>query len=201
MRAASALHARGRDPATRHLFALFVLICGTAGAAWWPIDSSRSHAEFSVRTLWFTHVRGGFGAVYGDLRSIDTRRDVVDARIDAGSLRMDNEDTLQEARGPDFFDVTNYPRIHFVSQPFPHQTLRDGGVLDGTLELHGQRREVQFELEPSQCPAQPLSCPVRVEGTLSRSAFGMRAHRALLSDRVSLTMSIVLAPAPASAPR
>jgi polyisoprenoid-binding protein YceI len=99
---------------------------------------------------------------------------------------------LKKARGPDFFDVGRYPRIHFASLPFPATSLRDGGTLDGTLELHGQRHEAQLELEPSQCPAQPLLCPVRVRGILSRSAFGMRAHRGWLSDRVSLTMNIVL---------
>jgi hypothetical protein len=33
-----------------------------------------------------------------------------------------------------------------------------------------------------------------VKGTLSRSAFGMRAHRGWLSDRVSLEMNILLGP-------
>ncbi len=177
----------------KHVAALLlVLACGTAAAAWWPIYSARSHARFSVRTLWFTHVRGQFGAVYGELHSVDAQRDVVDARIDAASLSMDDPAALQEARGADFFDVATYPRIHFVSKPFSADALRDGGVLDGTLELHGQRREAEFQLEPSSCPAQPLACEVRVEGTLSRSAFGMRAHRGLLSDRVSLTMIIAL---------
>ena len=172
---------------------LLLLTCGAASAAVWPIDSSRSRAQFSVRTLWFAHERGEFNAVYGELRQIDAQHDRVDAWIDAGSLSMDDEDALNEASGPGFFDVANYPRIHFVSAPFPAETLRDGGTLDGTLELHGQRRDARFELERSACPAQPFACPVKVRGTLSRSAFGMRAHRGWLADRVSLEMNIVLA--------
>jgi polyisoprenoid-binding protein YceI len=174
--------------------AVLLLACGTAGAEVWPIDGARSHAQFSVRTLWFTHERGEFKTMYGELRNIDHERDVVDASIDARSLDMDDEDALQEARGPAFFDVDKYPRIHFTSAPFPATALRDGGTLDGTLELHGQRREVRFELDSSQCPEHPLQCSVRVRGRLSRSAFGMRAHRGWLSDRVSLDLEIVLAP-------
>ena len=180
----------------RACVALLCLACGVAAAAWWPIDSSVSRARFSIRTLFFTHVRGGFGAVYGELRSVDDSHDVVDARIDVNSLAMDDEDALAEARGPGFFDVAHYPRIRFVSAPFPASALRDGGTLDGTLELHGQRHEARFELQPSQCPAQPMSCPVRVQGALSRSQFGMSARRGLLSDRVTLTMSIVLGASP-----
>ena len=172
---------------------LLVLSSSAAVAAGtWPIDHARSQARFSVRTLWFTHERGAFDGVRGELREIDARHDIVDAWIDADSLSMDDEDALREARGPGFFDVANYPHIHFVSAPFPASALRDGGALAGVLELHGQRREAQFELLPSRCPARPLACPVQVNGTVSRGAFGMHGRRALLSDHVSLEMNITL---------
>lgn len=160
----------------------------------WAIDSARSYASFSVRALWFTRVQGRFPALRGELRGIDAQRVVVEAFIDAEDLAMDDADALAEARGPGFFDVQRYPRIHFVSASFPADALADGGALQGTLELHGQRRPAQFTLLPSACPAQPLTCPVRVHGMLSRGEFGMHAHRGLLSDRVSLDLHIVLAP-------
>ena len=158
----------------------------------WPISSQHSVVQFSVRTLWFTHERGRFDAVYGQLRRSEVERDVVDAWIDAASLQMDDADTLQQARGPGFFDVAQYPRIHFMSSPFGDALLRDGGTLEGILDLHGERRWVQFTLLPSSCPEQPLTCAIRLQGKLSRSAFGMRAHRALLSDKVALDLNIVL---------
>lgn len=171
---------------------LLVLSSGAAVAGVWPIDHARSQVRFSVRTLWFTHERGAFDGVRGELRTVDAQHDVVDAWIEAGSLSMDDEDALREARGPGFFDVANYPRIHFVSAPFPASALRDGGALAGMLVLHGQRREANFELQPSRCPERPLACPVQVNGTVSRSAFGMRSRRALLSDHVALEMIIAL---------
>lgn len=158
----------------------------------WPISSQHSFVQFSVRTLWFTHERGRFEAVYGQLRRSGAERDVVDAWIDAGSLQMDDTRALEEARGPGFFDVAKYPRIHFVSLPFADALLREGGTLEGILDLHGERRWVQFTLQPSACPEQPLTCAIQLQGKLSRSAFGMRAHRALLSDKVALDLNIVL---------
>ncbi|HET9836392.1 MAG TPA: YceI family protein, partial [Rhodanobacteraceae bacterium] len=168
--------------------AILLLACAIANAtpAAWPIDGAHSSARFSVRTLWFTHERGRFDGVHGEMRRNQAGRDVVDAWIDADSLSMDDPDALAQARGPNFFDAARYPRIHFVSSAFAPAMLSDGGTLDGILDLHGQRRWVQFTLLASACPAQPLTCPVRVHGTLSRSAFGMRAHRGLLSDKVVL---------------
>jgi len=158
----------------------------------WPISSQRSSVQFSVRTLWFTHERGSFNGVYGQLRRSDADRDVVDAWIDADSLQMADADTLKRARGPGFFDVAQYPRIHFVSSPFADALLRAGGALEGVLDLHGERRWVRFTLLPSICPEQPLNCVIHLQGELSRSAFDMRAHRALLSDKVALDLNITL---------
>jgi polyisoprenoid-binding protein YceI len=177
------------------LCVLLALACTHANAApneAWPIDSAHSSARFSVRTLWFTHERGVFDGVHGELRRGDGGRDVVDAWIETGSLAMDDADTLREAQGPGFFDVAQYPRIHFMSSSFASAALSEGGTLEGILDLHGQRRWVQFTLLPSECPARPLTCSIRVHGTLSRSAFGMRAHRGLLSDKVVLDLDILL---------
>ncbi|MEO6968139.1 MAG: YceI family protein [Rhodanobacteraceae bacterium] len=178
--------------------AALLLAAGASAAAvsasidHWSIDPAHSHASFSVRTLWFTHVQGRFLALNGELRGVDAQRDVVDAWIDTGDLAMDDADALAQARGPGFFDTAHYPRIHFVSAPFPADALASGGALQGTLELHGERHPAQFTLLPSACPAQPLTCPVQVNGALSRGEFGMRAHRGLLSDRVILDLHIVL---------
>ena len=158
----------------------------------WPIDSTNSHAQFAVRTLWFTHKRGRFGLLHGELLRSGNNQDVVDAWIDVRSLAMDDGAMLEQALGPDFFDVQHYPQVHFVSAPFADAMLREGGTLEGMLDLHGRDQSVSLTLLPSRCPAQPLACAVRVHGAVSRRAFGMRAHRGLLSDRVVLDLDISL---------
>ena len=175
----------------------------------WPIDPAQSQTQFSVRKFWFAHVRGTFPQLQGSLRRIDTRLGLdlaeVDASLTVASLEMDDADALTKALGPGFFDADRYPVVRFDSEPFPLAELVSGGSLHGMLDLHGEHLPVDFDLLPSTCPRQPLACPVRVRGAISRSAFGMRKWRAMLSDKVELDLRIVLrsspdAPPPATVP-
>ena len=71
--------------------------------------------------------------------------------------------------------------------------LEKGGDLQGTLTLRGITRTAHFELLPSRCPLhEPQQCVISVRGTIQRSDFGMSGHRAALSDKVELGMSISL---------
>jgi polyisoprenoid-binding protein YceI len=164
----------------------------------WPFDPQRSHATFSVRELLIAHVRGEFAALHGSLRRTRTRTGadagVVDASIELGDLVMHKAGDRARALGPEFFDAARHPRVRFDSDPIPWSELATGGELHGTLTLRGQSRPVAFTLLPSNCPARPLACRIRVHGALSRAAFGMHAWRGVLSDKVELNLEIELAP-------
>lgn len=163
----------------------------------WTIDPAQSQAQFVVRKFWFVHVRGTFPALSGTLRRIDTRIGAdlgeVDATLAVTNLRMDDAEDRKRALGPDFFDAAQFPTVEFDSAPFPMAELVSGGALRGMLDLHGEQRPVMLTLQPSDCPRQPLECVIRLRGTISRSAFGMRSLRGVLSDRVTLDLRIRLA--------
>jgi polyisoprenoid-binding protein YceI len=162
----------------------------------WPIDAAQSQAQFSVRKFWIAHVRGTFPGLRGNLRRMDPRSGVevvqVYATLDAAGLQMGDAGARAQALGPRFFDAERYPVVHFDSDPFPLTELASGGRLRGLLLLHGERHPVTFELLPSGCPRQPIECVIRVRGEISRSDFGMRGWRAVLSDEVELDLRIVL---------
>jgi polyisoprenoid-binding protein YceI len=162
----------------------------------WTIAPAQSQVQFQVRKFWFAHVRGTFPALSGTLRRIDTHIGADLARVDAdlavGGLEMDDADDRARALGDGFFDAERFPAIHFDSDPFPMEELVAGGVLRGMLSLHGERQPVTLALQPSDCPRQPLQCVIHVRGTISRSAFGMRGWRGVLSDKVELDLRIVL---------
>lgn len=184
------------------LLALALLLPGFASAgaaaapATWSIDPAQSQVTFSVRKFWFVHVRGTFPALNGTLHRLDTRVGVnlgqVDATLDASGLRMADPDALARALGPGFFDAAQHPSVSFVSDAFPLNELVSGGDLRGQLTLHGETRPVTLALQPSECPREPLGCVIRVRGAISRSAFGMRDMRAVLSDKVELDLEIFL---------
>ena len=181
----------------------WLLLPGPAAAATdttqtWPIDSAQSQVQFSVREFLFAHVRGTFPELSGTLRRIDTRTGAaavqVDATLDVAGLQMDDAHDRAHALGPGFFDAARFPAIRFESDPFPLDETATGGTLGGLLTLHGERHPVTMMVLPSDCPRRPLVCLIRVRGTISRSAFGMRAWRGVLSDKVELDLRIVLRP-------
>lgn len=164
-----------------------------------PIDPARSQATFSVRKLWFAHARGTFPNLRGTVRRIEADGNPcveVDANVAVAGLVMGNVKDRARALGAAFFDAARFATIRFASAPLPVAELATGGRLRGTLLLHGVRRKVVFQLRPSTCPRRPLACAIHVDGTLSRRAFGMDARRALVGNKVTLTLRIVLAPWP-----
>lgn len=173
------------------------LAASAATSASWTIDPAQSEAQFVVRKFWFVHVRGTFPDLSGTLRRVDRRIGAdlgeVDATIPVADLRMGDAGDRERVLGPDFFDATQYPRIHFDSDPFPMDELVSGGALRGVLALRGERHPVTLKLQPSDCPRQPLACVIRASGTISRSAFGMRSLRGVVSDRVTIDLRIRLA--------
>lgn len=162
----------------------------------WTIDPAQSQVQFGVRKFWFAHVRGTFPALSGTLHRIETHIGAdlgrVDADLTVAGLRMDDAGDRERALGGGFFDAAQFPSIHFDSDSFPMSELVAGGVLRGMLSLHGERHPVTLALQPSDCPRQPLQCVIRVRGTISRSTFGMRGWRGVLSDKVELDLRIVL---------
>ncbi|TAL83664.1 MAG: polyisoprenoid-binding protein [Rhodanobacter sp.] len=160
------------------------------------IDTAHSHAGFEVRLLWFRTISGRFARIDGTVSLNGQGMAIVDARIDSPSVVMDSPHYRKAVLGPKFFDAAQHPVIHFLSDPVAFTALRSGGVLDGQLSLRGITRPVRFELLASHCTASAQStCKIRVRGRVSRKAFGMTSHRTVLSDRVTLELSIALEPA------
>jgi polyisoprenoid-binding protein YceI len=161
------------------------------------LDPANSHVDFKVKLMWLLRVGGRFGAVDGSVRFDRFRSQVsVDAHIAVDTVSMDNTSVEAWVKSPEFFDAAHHPKIDFTSDPFPQARLRDGGEVPGTLTLRGIRQPVRFELRPADCDRPAYDCPIEVDGTIPRSAFGMRSRRGTLSDRVELRLSVrALAPA------
>lgn len=177
---------------------------GSAGAATdarVALDPQRSSARFGVTVMWLVGLEGRFGTVSGEV-GIDRFRSqaVVEARIDANSVRMRGPGVESRVKSAEFFDVANHPEIRFVSAPFPLARLRGGGDLPGTVYLRGSEAAVVFHLEPTTCARPAYDCPVEATGEIRRSLFGMRSRRATLSDRVELSLSIYADPQSSASP-
>ena len=167
---------------------------GTAVDKDYPINARRSNAEFQLRLLWFKQIGGSFDRVAGELRlNRPQGTAVVQASLAVDSIRMASPRLRAWVLAPEFFDAAQYPTIHFASDPFAVNLLREGGHLSGQLRMRGVLRPVHFELAPSACTLRvPDQCVLRLHGAIERSDFGMRGHRATLSDQVELSLLVTL---------
>jgi len=155
------------------------------------LDASRSSGGFRVKVVWLLGINGEFGRIGGDVR-LDAFRNTlrVDAHVDATSLHMSSRRYENWAKSADFFDVARHPQIRFDSDDVPRARLRGGGDLSGRLTVRGITQPVRFALLPAECERPAYDCPIRVNGTIRRSQFGMGSYRGTLADKVELDFRI-----------
>lgn len=113
----------------------------------WNIDPSHSVAQFTVRHMMVTNVRGQFSGVTGTVvLGQELSASHVSATIDVSTV--DTREAKRDAhlRSPDFFDTEKYPSMSFVSRAVESV---DGNTftLRGDLSLHGITKEVALEVE------------------------------------------------------
>src|SRR6516225_5714462 len=156
---------------------LSLVFSATAQTSTWNIDPAHSSAQFTVRHLGISNVRGAFSKVTGTvvLNEKDITGSEVSAVIDAGSVDTRVPDRDKDIRSANFLDVEKYPTLEFKSK----RILNNGGKLQliGDLTLHGTTREVTLDVEG---PTPELNDPwgnVRrgfsASTTINRKEFGV----------------------------
>lgn len=154
----------------------------------WEIDAAHSSAQFSVRHMMVSTVRGQFQKISGTV-SLDDRdltRSKVEVTIDAASI--DTRDAKRDGhlKSPDFFDVAKYPTITFRSTKV--EKAGDGYKLTGDLTLHGITRPIVLSVAgvtaPQKNPWGKLVRGASATGKLNRKDFGLTWNKALESGGV-----------------
>jgi polyisoprenoid-binding protein YceI len=148
-----------------------------AGAVRYEIDPTHASAQFKVRHLMVSSVRGELGEVTGaiHLDPDDVSRSSVVARIDAAGIATRNADRDAHLRSADFLDVANHPEITFRStrvRPVEPSLL----AVDGELTIRGVTRPVTLEVELSgeiRDPWGNVKRGVLATARLHRKAFGV----------------------------
>jgi polyisoprenoid-binding protein YceI len=112
----------------------------------WNIDGSHSTAEFTVRHLMITNVRGRFGKVAGtiDYDPAKPEASSITASIDTTSIDTREDKRDAHLKSADFFDVEKYPTLEFKSKKVAKSG--DGFTATGDLTMHGVTKEVTLEV-------------------------------------------------------
>jgi polyisoprenoid-binding protein YceI len=112
----------------------------------WKIDPTHTAAEFSVRHLMVTKVRGRFSDVSGSVTiADDPLQSKVEAVIKTASITTGDETRDNHLRTADFLEVEKYPAMTFTST----EILPKGSeyIVRGDLTLHGVTKPVELTLE------------------------------------------------------
>jgi polyisoprenoid-binding protein YceI len=176
----------------RALRVLASLLCATAAYAQdWQIDRAHSAAQFSVRHLMVSTVRGHFGKLTGVVRYDPAKpgEASVEAEVDVSTI--DTREAKRDAhlKSPDFFDVEKYPTMTFRSTK-----LEPAGPgkfkMTGNLTLRGVTRPVVFDLDGVSEPIKDQRGGERMGATatakINRSDFGMTWNRLLEAGGVTV---------------
>ncbi|HEY3973457.1 MAG TPA: YceI family protein [Candidatus Sulfotelmatobacter sp.] len=153
-------------------------------ATTWNIDPAHSHAEFKVRHMMISNVKGHFTKVSGKLilDETDLSKSKVEAVIDATSIETREPQRDAHLKSADFLDVEKFPTLSFTSSRI--SLVRDGELeVEGNLTIHGVTRKVLFSVEG---PTPPMKDPwgntrVGVSATtkINRKDFGLTWNAAL----------------------
>ncbi len=185
------------------LAAFAVAIPGAAFAADYTIDASHSSADFAVRHLMVSKVRGTFNKLAGTV-SYDPKNPekiVIEATIDAASIDTREPKRDEHLRSADFFDVEKHPTITFKSKK---AKARGKGKLDvtGDLTIRGVTKEVVLSVEgldqEVKDPWGNVRRGAQATAEINRKDFGLTWNQALeaggvmVGDKVEISIDVEL---------
>jgi len=183
--------------------ALLVALPSLAFAATWEIDPAHSSAEFSVKHMMVSNVKGSFNIEKGtvNLDDKDITKSTVEATLDAKSVNTGNAKRDEHLRAPDFFDTAKFPTITFKSTKV--EKAGEGKLkVSGNLTMHGVTKPVVLDVTgPSKESKDPWgNTRTGVEATtkLNRKDFGLTYNSALetggvaVGEEVTVTLDLSL---------
>ena len=145
-----------------------LLVPALSLAATYEIDGAHSTAQFTVRHMMVTNVRGVFGKVVGTVNvdEKDVTKSTVEATIDAATIDTGNEKRDGHLKSPDFFDVEKNPNLIFKSTKV-EKAGKGKLKVTGDLTMRGVTKPAVLEVV---WPENEVKVPVEMGGGVKRGA-------------------------------
>jgi polyisoprenoid-binding protein YceI len=172
-----------------------------AQAVMWRIDTLHSSAQFSVKHMMISTVRGQFGGVKGTL-SYDPKNpsaSTVEATIDCSTLNTGEPKRDNDLKGAEFFDVKRYPVMTFKSKSV--EVAGPGKLrVTGDLTINATTRQVILDFDGPTGPVRDAQGREKIGASgitkISRKDFGilynpiMETGGVTVSDEVSIALEV-----------
>ena len=119
----------------------------------WQIDPAHSAAQFAVRHMAISTVRGAFSKVTGTMvfDDKDITKSTVEVVIDVSSIDTRQPDRDKDLKSDHFFDAANFPTITFKSKKV--EQVSPGKLkVTGDLTIRGTTKEVVLDVDGPTAP-------------------------------------------------
>jgi len=181
----------------------------SAGTTTYQIDPRHSSAEFGVKHLMISTVRGEFHGVTGTVIVDDANvaNSSVNVIIDAATVDTREPDRDKHLKSDAFFDVAKYPTITFKSTKIEKNA-------DGSLKITGDltiRGVTKTAVLTANAPKAPIKDPWGLQRTaasgstkINRQDFGVSWNQNLdgggvvVGDEVTITLDVEMIVPPAT---
>ena len=167
----------------------------------WQIDPNHTAAQFSVRHLGISTVRGAFTKVSGSVTydPANPGKTSIDVTIDASSVDTRVKMRDNDLRSPNFFDAAKFPTLAFKSK----RTEANGAgklKVTGDLTIHGVTKEVVLDVDgpsaPVKDPRGNLHMGASAATKINRQDFGVSADKGMVGDGIPITIDVELVQSP-----
>jgi polyisoprenoid-binding protein YceI len=165
----------------------------------WQLDPAHSAAQFSIRHMAISTVRGAFSSVKGTvvLDESDISKSSVNVTIDVNTVDTREPNRDKDLKSDHFFDVEHFPTMTFKSKKV--EQVSPGKLkVTGDLTIRGTTKEVVLDVEgPSAAVKDPWGntrAAVSATTKINRQDFGVKWNAALeggglvLGDEVNITI-------------
>jgi polyisoprenoid-binding protein YceI len=169
----------------------------------WQIDPQHSSAQFAVRHLGLSTVRGAFSKLSGTilLDDQDITKSSVEVSIDVNTVDTREPDRDKDLRSERFFDVAHFPTMTFKSKKV-EQVAPGKLKVTGDLTIRGTTKEVVLDVDGPTAPVKDPWGNQRVAVTattkVNRQDFGVKWNAKLdnggvvVGDDVNITIDAEL---------
>jgi polyisoprenoid-binding protein YceI len=167
----------------------------------WNIDPVHSVAEFKVKHMMISNVKGQFTSVKGTLvlDETDLAKSQVETFVDVASITTRDPQRDTHLKSADFLDVEKFPALSFKSTRISRSG--DGELaVTGDLTIHGVTRNVTFAVEgptpPAKDPWGNTRLGLSATTKISRKDFGLTWNAALetggilVGEEVTITLDV-----------
>jgi polyisoprenoid-binding protein YceI len=167
----------------------------------WKIDPAHSAAEFKVKHMMISNVKGSFSGISGVLteHTVDSTLSSIDASIPVPTVSTGDPQRDGHLKSADFFDAEKFPAMNFKSTKVVKKGDAEYAVT-GDLTIHGVTKPVTFAVEGPSAPGKDPWGNTRIglsaTTKINRKDFGLGWNAALetggflVGEDVYLTLDV-----------